>query len=162
MMVDLKVMAYFKISLSTRNWDRAKQLADLLRKVVTGEREPIIRLGGEEFLLLLQVDDEQELALRVEYLRQRVAQHRFGREDAPLWLTVSLGFCRYPLHPEYPDSFWSHSFKLADMALYQAKVGGRNRWCGYAGSLSAEGMGQTPEQLAEGGDITLLHSVNPD
>ncbi|WP_438404938.1 GGDEF domain-containing protein, partial [Aeromonas hydrophila] len=26
-----------------------KQLADLLRKVVTGEREPIIRLGGEEF-----------------------------------------------------------------------------------------------------------------
>ncbi|WP_429078390.1 hypothetical protein, partial [Aeromonas veronii] len=25
MMVDLKVMAYFKISLSTRNWDRAKQ-----------------------------------------------------------------------------------------------------------------------------------------
>ncbi|MFQ1883190.1 diguanylate cyclase [Aeromonas veronii] len=139
-----------------------KQLADLLRKVVTGEREPIIRLGGEEFLLLLQVDDEQELALRVEYLRQRVAQHRFGREDAPLWLTVSLGFCRYPLHPEYPDSFWSHSFKLADMALYQAKVGGRNRWFGYAGSLSAEGMGQTPEQLAEGGHITLLHSVNPD
>ncbi|WP_323117289.1 diguanylate cyclase, partial [Klebsiella quasivariicola] len=89
----------------------------------------MIRLGGEEFLLLLQVDDEQELALRVEYLRQRVAQHRFGREDAPLWLTVSLGFCRYPLHSEYPDSFWSHSFKLADMALYQAKVGGRNRWC---------------------------------
>jgi hypothetical protein len=25
MMVDLKVMAYFKISLSTRNWDRAKE-----------------------------------------------------------------------------------------------------------------------------------------
>ncbi|MGU5768773.1 hypothetical protein BSP75_07300, partial [Aeromonas sp. YN13HZO-058] len=27
MMVDLKVMAYFKISLSTRNWDRAYFLA---------------------------------------------------------------------------------------------------------------------------------------
>ncbi|HHQ4790743.1 TPA: hypothetical protein ACSP21_001632 [Aeromonas veronii] len=26
MMVDLKVMAYFKISLSTRNWDRAIKL----------------------------------------------------------------------------------------------------------------------------------------
>lgn len=25
MMVDLKVMAYFKISLSTRNWDSAKR-----------------------------------------------------------------------------------------------------------------------------------------
>ncbi|HEH9420034.1 TPA: diguanylate cyclase [Aeromonas sobria] len=140
-----------------------KQLADLLRKVVTGEREPIIRLGGEEFLLLLQVDDEQELALRVEYLRQRVAQHRFGKEGEPLWLTVSLGYCRYPLHPECPDSFWSHSFKLADMALYQAKQGGRNRWCGYVASLSArEVMDKSPELLVEGKGLTLRHSANPD
>ncbi|MFM5404803.1 hypothetical protein ACET89_20675, partial [Aeromonas veronii] len=29
MMVDLKVMAYFKISLSTRNWDRAIFLASI-------------------------------------------------------------------------------------------------------------------------------------
>ncbi len=29
MMVDLKVMAYFKISLSTRNWDRAINKATL-------------------------------------------------------------------------------------------------------------------------------------
>ncbi|MCJ8216945.1 hypothetical protein [Aeromonas veronii] len=28
MMVDLKVMAYFKISLSTRNWDRAFFMSD--------------------------------------------------------------------------------------------------------------------------------------
>lgn len=138
-----------------------KQLAELLHKAVTGQSEPVIRLGGEEFLLLLQVDDDQELALRVEYLRQRIAQHRFGTEDAPFWVTVSLGFCRYPLHPACPDSFWSHSFKLADMALYQAKIGGRNRWCGYAGTLaSREEMGQSPEQLAEREDFLLLHSVN--
>ncbi|WP_337075689.1 hypothetical protein [Aeromonas veronii] len=30
MMVDLKVMAYFKISLSTRNWDRAIKNGDHL------------------------------------------------------------------------------------------------------------------------------------
>ena len=30
MMLDLKVMAYFKISLSTRNWDRAKQKGERL------------------------------------------------------------------------------------------------------------------------------------
>lgn len=139
-----------------------KQLAELLRKLVVSESEPIIRLGGEEFLLLLQVDDEQELALRVEYLRQRVAQHRFGKEGEPLWLTVSLGYCRYPLHPECPDSFWSHSFKLADMALYQAKQGGRNRWCGYVASLSArEVMDKSPELLVEGEGLTLRHSANP-
>ncbi|MEB8287974.1 diguanylate cyclase [Aeromonas veronii] len=136
-----------------------KQLAELLRKLVVSESEPIIRLGGEEFLLLLQVDNEQELALRAEYLRLRVAQHRFGFEDRPLWLTVSLGYCRYPLHPECPDSFWSHSFKLADMALYQAKLGGRNRWCGYGGSPSpGDVMGQTPEQLVEGAVLTRYSS----
>jgi len=140
-----------------------KQLAELLRKLVVSESEPIIRLGGEEFLLLLQVDNEQELALRAEYLRLRVAQHRFGFEDRPLWLTVSLGYCRYPLHPEYPDSFWSHSFKLADMALYQAKLGGRNRWCGYGGSPSPRDvMGQTPEQLVEGAALTRYSSASLD
>ncbi|MEH8187688.1 diguanylate cyclase [Aeromonas allosaccharophila] len=140
-----------------------KQLAELLRKLVVSESEPIIRLGGEEFLLLLQVDNEQELALRAEYLRLRVAQHRFGFEDRPLWLTVSLGYCRYPLHPECPDSFWSHSFKLADMALYQAKLGGRNRWCGYGGSPSpCDVMGQTPEQLVEGAVLTRYSSASLD
>ncbi|MFQ2919497.1 diguanylate cyclase [Aeromonas allosaccharophila] len=140
-----------------------KQLAELLRKLVVSESEPIIRLGGEEFLLLLQVDNEQELALRAEYLRLRVAQHRFGFEDRPLWLTVSLGYCRYPLHPECPDSFWSHSFKLADMALYQAKLGGRNRWCGYGGSPSpGDVMGQTPEQLVEGAVLTQYSSASLD
>ncbi|MGY3949340.1 diguanylate cyclase [Aeromonas allosaccharophila] len=140
-----------------------KQLAELLRKLVVSESEPIIRLGGEEFLLLLQVDNEQELALRAEYLRLRVAQHRFGFEDRPLWLTVSLGYCRYPLHPECPDSFWSHSFKLADMALYQAKLGGRNRWCGYGGSPSPRDvMGQTPEQLVEGAVLTQYSSASLD
>ena len=140
-----------------------KQLAELLRKLVVSESEPIIRLGGEEFLLLLQVDNEQELALRAEYLRLRVAQHRFGFEDRPLWLTVSLGYCRYPLHPECPDSFWSHSFKLADMALYQAKLGGRNRWCGYGGSPSpGDVMGQTSEQLVEGAVLTQYSSASLD
>ena len=140
-----------------------KQLAEQLRKLVVSESEPIVRLGGEEFLLLLQVDNEPELALRAEYLRLRVAQHRFGFEDRPLWLTVSLGYCRYPLHPECPDSFWSHSFKLADMALYQAKLGGRNRWCGYGGSPSpGDVMGQTPEQLVEGAVLTRYSSASLD
>ncbi len=33
MMVDLKVMAYFKINLSTRNWDKVKTIR-------ASEREP--------------------------------------------------------------------------------------------------------------------------
>ena len=36
MMVDLKVMAYFKISLSTRNWDRAFFIWRLLLGLMVG------------------------------------------------------------------------------------------------------------------------------
>lgn len=140
-----------------------QQLAELLQKLVVSDAEPVIRLGGEEFLLLLQVDNEQELVQRAEYLRLRVVQHRFGSEERPLWLTVSSGYCRYPLHPACPDTFWSHSFKLADLALYQAKLGGRNRCCGYSGTLSVrEVMEQTPEQLVEGNSLALQHAVSPD
>ncbi|WP_042012464.1 sensor domain-containing diguanylate cyclase [Aeromonas fluvialis] len=140
-----------------------KQLAELLHKLVVRDTEPVIRLGGEEFLLLLQVNNEQSLVQRAEYFRLRVVQHRFGSEERPLWLTVSSGYCRYPLHPACPDTFWSHSFKLADMALYQAKQEGRNRCCGYSGALSfREIMEQTPEQLVEGDSLALQHAVSSD
>jgi len=139
------------------------QLAELLRKQVVSDAEPVIRLGGEEFLLLLQADNEPALALRAEELRMRVLQHRFGSEDRPLWLTVSSGYCRYPLHPACPDTFWSHSFKLADMALYQAKLGGRNQCCGYSGALSArEAVEQTAEQLVEGKELALHYVASQD
>ncbi|MFB2865514.1 diguanylate cyclase [Aeromonas sp. MdU4] len=138
------------------------QLADLLRKLVVSEVEPIIRLGGEEFLLLLQVDEDEEVALRVEYFRQRVAQHRFGKDENPLRLTVSSGFCRYPLHPAIPDTFWSHSFKLADMALYRAKQEGRNQWCGYTGSLSPDATTMMASELVEGQYLQVKRAENSD
>ncbi len=45
MMVDLKVMAYFKISLSTRNWDRAQ--------IKGGSGEPVwITMTGVNSLVI--------------------------------------------------------------------------------------------------------------
>nr|MCF5893371.1 hypothetical protein [Aeromonas veronii] len=51
MMVDLKVMAYFKISLSTRNWDRAfekgqmemilNEMASSLDEVISAVRQQL-------------------------------------------------------------------------------------------------------------------------
>lgn len=60
------------------------------------EEEPLIRLGGEEFLLLLVGDEPKRVAERVERLRRKIADCRFGREELPLWMTASLGFCDYP------------------------------------------------------------------
>ncbi len=114
------------------------------------EEEPLIRLGGEEFLLLLVGDEPTRVAERVERLRRKIADCRFGREELPLWMTASLGFCDYPLHRELEDSFWNLSFKLADMALYRAKQEGRNRWRGYSGELGPAQWDLNPEQIVAG------------
>lgn len=125
------------------------QLAELLRGALD-EEEPLIRLGGEEFMLLLAREEPGQVAGRIERLRRKIADCRFGREELPLRMTVSLGFCDYPLHAELEDSFWSLSFKLADMALYRAKQEGRDRWRGYSGELGRAQWRLSPEQLAEG------------
>ncbi|HDX8616376.1 sensor domain-containing diguanylate cyclase [Aeromonas dhakensis] len=125
------------------------QLAELLRGALD-EEEPLIRLGGEEFMLLLAREEPGQVAERIERLRRKIADCRFGREELPLRMTVSLGFCDYPLHAELEDSFWSLSFKLADMALYRAKQEGRDRWRGYSGELGRAQWRLSPEQLAEG------------
>ncbi|HDU8493222.1 TPA: diguanylate cyclase [Aeromonas hydrophila] len=125
------------------------QLAELLRGALA-EEEPLIRLGGEEFLLLLVGDEQTRVAERVERLRRKIAECRFGREELPLWMTASLGFCDYPLHRELEDSFWNLSFKLADMALYRAKQEGRNRWRGYSGELGPAQWDLNPEQIVAG------------
>ncbi|WP_176452713.1 sensor domain-containing diguanylate cyclase [Aeromonas sp. A35_P] len=125
------------------------QLAELLRGALD-EEEPLIRLGGEEFMLLLAKEEPEQVAERIERLRRKIADCRFGREELPLRMTVSLGFCDYPLHAELEDSFWSLSFKLADMALYRAKQEGRDRWRGYSGELGRAQWRLSPEQLAEG------------
>ncbi len=50
MMVDLKVMAYFKISLSTRNWDRAfyfRQLRDVkISAIIEGWDAELLSIYG--------------------------------------------------------------------------------------------------------------------
>lgn len=125
------------------------QLAELLRGTLD-EEEPLIRLGGEEFMLLLAREEPGQVAERIERLRRKIADCRFGREELPLRMTVSLGFCDYPLHAELEDSFWSLSFKLADMALYRAKQEGRDRWRGYSGELGRAQWRLSPELLAEG------------
>ena len=125
------------------------QLAELLRGALA-EGEPLIRLGGEEFLLLLVGDEPTRVAERVERLRRKIADCRFGREELPLWMTASLGFCDYPLHRELEDSFWNLSFKLADMALYRAKQEGRNRWRGYSGELEPAQWDLNPVQIVAG------------
>jgi two-component system cell cycle response regulator len=79
------------------------------------------RLGGEEFLALLP-DTGREAAARVtEKLRLEVSRTLIEHDGEPLRVTISIGMATW--NGELPDEM----LHRADVALYGAKAGGRDR-----------------------------------
>src|SRR3954447_6922329 len=100
-------------------------VADMLKELV-GESGVAARFGGEEFSLLLPdtpLDDALTLA---ETARARAAVMRIPVDDSPegtLAVTISIGVAAYPEHAEEIGALMN----AADSAVYDAKLGGRNR-----------------------------------
>jgi diguanylate cyclase (GGDEF)-like protein len=82
-----------------------------------------VRYGGEEFLLVL-TDTGIEPALKVaEKIRAEVEATKIPLPSGILQKTISIGASEFPTDA---DTFWQ-VVKFADVALYKAKTGGRNR-----------------------------------
>jgi diguanylate cyclase (GGDEF)-like protein len=98
-----------------------KELAVLLRQATRGS-DMAIRMGGEEFLVVL-VDTAPPRAAEVcERLRQVVLAHSWHLLAPGLVCTVSVGLSQWQHGEEMAD--WLHR---SDTALYTAKREGRNR-----------------------------------
>jgi diguanylate cyclase (GGDEF)-like protein len=80
------------------------------------------RLGGEEFALLLEGQSLAEAAKFAELLRARIAALRIPVGGQALSLTCSFGVSEWQ-----PGDDIDPLLKRADMALYEAKLAGRNR-----------------------------------
>ncbi len=83
------------------------------------------RFGGEEFAIVLPETDQQEALVFAERLRQTVEAARFTviSSPTPISVTVSLGIACFPEQGETTATL-THE---ADVAVYQAKLHGRNR-----------------------------------
>ena len=104
-----------------------KGIAEIITKTVR-EYDIACRYGGEEFFILLpmtNIDDAYAVAQR---LRQNIQSAKIDIREAKvkntpfLQVTASIGVNRYN-HTDTPEEFY-HG---ADKALYESKVGGRNR-----------------------------------
>lgn len=96
------------------------RIADLLR-ANTRASDVLVRLGGEEFLIVF-TDTELPLAHEVsERLREQVQSHDWSDIAGELAVTLSIGLTTAP---PYDLAALSHA---ADLALYRAKSAGRNR-----------------------------------
>jgi len=96
-------------------------LAGLLRQDVR-PYDLVIRMGGEEFLLLLPMISEKDALNVAERLRTRVEESRVVAGDTTLAITVSIG-----LYVSEDMADLHQAVARGDAALYEAKRTGRNR-----------------------------------
>jgi diguanylate cyclase (GGDEF)-like protein len=110
-----------------------RQVADRLVDTVR-PGDTVARLGGDEFAILLPRIDSSELARS---LAQRVyasLQEPFLLHGNELFITSSIGIVLAPEHGEDHDTLLKH----ADMAMYQSKDQGRNRYAFYTRVMHAD------------------------
>jgi diguanylate cyclase (GGDEF)-like protein len=98
-----------------------RAVADEVR-AVAGPLELPCRLGGDEFALLLRVADEGDLANRALGLIAAVRGLRLpSLRERSLSISVGGVFCADP-------GGWSSWYSQGDLALYEAKSRGGDRW----------------------------------
>jgi diguanylate cyclase (GGDEF)-like protein len=100
-----------------------KSLGRFLQMHTRGE-DIACRYGGEEFVLILPEVPLAAAAQRAEQLRTRLKIARpIGDSALPSVPTISVGISAAPEHGCAPQTL----LRIADAALYRAKMGGRDR-----------------------------------
>ena len=100
-----------------------------------GEPAHVIRMGGEEFLLLLPGVEGEAARRRMGFLRRRVSEAAAGLGVPGLAVTASIGLASL----RAGDRDAAALLRRADEAMYRAKRGGRDR---------VEAAGEEPEPSA--------------
>ncbi|MBS7662155.1 GGDEF domain-containing protein [Pseudomonas lalucatii] len=98
--------------------------AERMRQVFRRESDALLRLGGEEFGVLMPNTPLEQAKHLAESFRQELSRQGFSVQGNSLPLTASLGVgCFAPERDGSAEAF----FKRVDAALYLAKDAGRNR-----------------------------------
>ncbi len=108
--------------------------ADVLRDC-SRQSDVLIRWGGEEFLWVCPESPLSEAPGLLARLRQEGLRQPLRLQDHPVRLTVSMGVCAFPLCPDQTGD-WAQCLRVADAALYRAKILGRDRWVGFASAMA--------------------------
>jgi diguanylate cyclase (GGDEF)-like protein len=98
-------------------------VADRLRRSIAKE-DTVARMGGDEFILILRnLSDTDDVRARITRIME-VMRPSFSVGGEDLHVTASIGVSLYPEDGRHADQL----LKAADVALYRAKSGGRDRW----------------------------------
>lgn len=98
-----------------------RAVAGVIQDHVNRGGDVCARLGGEEFAIILETNDEDATLSFVENIREAVHQSELEIDGSSLKVTASFGIT-FSDKPELEEML-----KIADAALYAAKEGGRNQ-----------------------------------
>jgi len=105
-----------------------RQLARILKDMVRQD-DAVIRVGGEEFLVILKKSEPEYLERFSLNVLEKIAATDFEIGNGiVLKKTCSIGYTAFPVFSGQPDLLsFEQSIMVADMALYYAKQHGRNQ-----------------------------------
>jgi diguanylate cyclase (GGDEF)-like protein len=103
-----------------------RRVAELLRQH-SRMGDEVFRWAGDEFVVVLPNTGEAQAVVAMERLRAAVAEADWFSMDVPVPVTVSIGVATAgPVGTPGPQT-WRELFDAADLHLFAAKRGGRNR-----------------------------------
>lgn len=121
-------------------------IAELL--TMTFSNQLVGRYGGDEFIIAVsEVISQPQLYARMETLKQELHQHSFSESHVQLY--CSMGASLYPYHG---DTFFT-LFNKADMAMYSAKMNGKNNFQIYSDQQEMQVMPQRIMQKSFHDDV---------
>lgn len=119
------------------NDDRGHAVGDELLRVIAArlagsvrESDTVGRLGGDEFIVVLEDLRREDVARLADKLIARVAEPVELSDGSQAHVGLSLGWSTYPDDAQDIDTLMGQ----ADTALYRAKRGGRGRAVAFVGS----------------------------
>jgi diguanylate cyclase (GGDEF)-like protein len=93
-----------------------------------------VRYGGDEFVVLCPQTDRVQATVCAWRLREAISNHVFlTSEGLAVHITASFGVAAFPQDASSGDDL----MRAADLAMYQAKEGGRDQVCAGSRALGA-------------------------
>lgn len=147
--MDKAVLGKYKLALIVIDIDRFKNINDSLghalgdkvlqelgsrMEACVEQKSFVARMGGDEFVLLIEpANNYKALTILAQSLLKQINKPIII-EDHRLVVTASIGVALYPEHGINQDTLLRH----ADIAMYQAKARGRNRYCFYSRAMGEQ------------------------
>lgn len=132
-------------------------LVETIRKVIR-PIDKLIRYGGEEFVVILDSMDLEEAKRIAEKIRNAFAMaKKCSRGELKFNKSVSIGVS---VMPDFSKDIWE-CINQADLALYEAKEGGRNRVVPYSNEVQARANAKNEAKKKSAQNATPSASATP-